>query len=208
MTKFLFFGFIFIGFLNGIIYSQDSVFIPEANIDIFSKLLSKSFTEIQDKLTVTGKEEIYLLKSDKNNPETNYFALEIKRGMNNFKIITSADIKSGYKILINNLVFKINYTKNSNNYFTNKTYDRHLSIGYNYKIIKNPGDSLIYSGSSNEKFSDNFKIEYMEQIERSNYEFTKGVLPKQNFLNKILIPAIVVAATLITIVLFYSIRSK
>jgi len=208
MTKFLFFGLLYIGFLNGIIYSQDSVFIPETNIDIFSKLLNKSFTEIQDKLTVIGKEEIYTLKSDKNNPGTEYFALEIKRDLNNFKIINSADIKSGYKILINNLDFKINYTKNSNSYFTNKTYDRDLSVRYDYKIIKNSGDSLIYSGSSNEKFSDSFKIEYLEQIERSSYKFTSGVLPEQNFLNKILIPAIVVAATLITIVLFYSIRSK
>jgi hypothetical protein len=208
MKKLLFIFLFIFCVANSFAFSQDSLNVPKSNLEIFSGLISGNLENIQDKLTVLGNDKIYYLKFDESNPETDFYSQELKKKLYNFKIVTSQDIKSDYIIFIEKINCSVKYSKNSNSFFANRSYERKLSVLNLYKISKVLNDSLIYSGTCRKEYSDIMNIEFTEQVEKSNFDFTKGDKPEQSFLHKVFAPAVLVTASLITIVLFYSIRSK
>ncbi|HCA42510.1 MAG TPA: hypothetical protein DEP28_04575, partial [Bacteroidetes bacterium] len=69
-------------------------------------------------------------------------------------------------------------------------------------------DIPLYSDNIKINFSDTVKIENSSQIVSYNYPFLNAKLPEENFLNKFLIPAGLILASVTAIVLFFIIRSN
>jgi hypothetical protein len=208
MKIYFYSGLILICIFWNSIYAQDSLNIPKKNTDIFSDLTIKNLDILRNRLVVLGSDKLYTLKFEKEYPGIDFFTQEVRKNLFNFKIISSENINSDYEILIGNLNFKTEYLKKSDGYLSNQKVKRNISAEFNFTIKKNIGDTLLFSGSRFEKYTDNINIEDVEKVEKNSYDFMKGVLPEQSFMNKIFVPAIAIAATLITIVLFYVIRSK
>lgn len=83
---------------------------------------------------------------------------------------------------------------------------------YTERTIKLSGNYFISNSVSVKDFSfeeaDIVKVDDIEKIENRAFPFTKGELPPEPFLSSILEPIVAVGAAAITIILFFSVRSK
>lgn len=83
---------------------------------------------------------------------------------------------------------------------------------YTERTIKLSGNYFIPNSVSVKNFSfeetDIVKVDDIQKIENRAFPFTKGELPPEPFLSSILEPIVAVGAAAITIILFFSVRSK
>lgn len=83
---------------------------------------------------------------------------------------------------------------------------------YAERKIKLSGNYFISYISSLKKFAlenkDTINVEDFEKIENRSYPFTQGELPSEPFFSSLLEPIVAISAAAITIILFFSVRSK
>lgn len=81
--------------------------------------------------------------------------------------------------------------------------ERNIRVSGNYFISKN---QAIKSFDIVKK--DTVQIKDVEEIEDNSYPFTQGDIPAEPFFSSILEPVVAISAAAITIILFFSVRSK
>ena len=193
------------------IYSQNNEYTsPEINIDIFSRLLDEGLNDLGNQLIIAGQDKLYVLKFPDESEKNDFIQLKLKQKFGSYKLLTGNSFdEADYGIVFENPKLRTNYKEVfTSSFLGNKRVKRKIDVVFLYKIIDNKTEEEIYSNTINESFEDDFLLDNLEQIERSNYIFTKGKLPDENLFEKFLVPAVIVAASAVAIILFFVIRSK
>jgi hypothetical protein len=110
-----------------------------------------------------------------------------------------------YIIRFSNLNYKTAYTNIKTKYILGDEYvSRELIVMYKYSVSgRDTNNKEVYKS-----YKDEVNVDKLEYIESGNYAFLKAVLPEKPFLQKIIVPAVIVAVSAITAILFFTIRSK
>jgi len=193
------------------IYSQNNEYTsPEINIDIFSRLLDEGLNDLGNQLIIAGQDKLYVLKFPNESEEKDFIQLKLKQRFGSYKLLTGNSFsEADNEIVFENSKLRTNYKEIfTSSFLGNKRVKRKIEVVFLYKIIDNNTEEEIYSNTINESFEDDFLLDNLEQIERSNYIFTKGKLPDENLFEKFLVPVVIVAASAVAIILFFVIRSK
>jgi hypothetical protein len=85
------------------------------------------------------------------------------------------------------------------NFFTQRT----IELSGNYFISDNPQVKDFKLS-----IKDTINVEDVENVENRSYPFTQGELPPEPFFSSLLEPIVAVAAAAVTVILFFSVRSK
>ena len=81
--------------------------------------------------------------------------------------------------------------------------ERKIELSGNYFIS---GKSQINDFNLVEK--DTINVEDVEKIENRSYPFTQGELPPEPFFSSLLEPIVAISAAAVTVILFFTVRSK
>jgi len=193
------------------IYPQNNEYTSsEINIDIFSRLLDEGLNDLGNQLIIAGQDKLFVLKFPDESEKNDFIQLKVKQKFSSYKLLTGNSFDEvDYGIVFENPKLRTNYKEIiTSSFLGNKRVKRKIEVVYLYKIIDNNTKEEIYSNTINESFEDDFLLDNLEQIERSNYTFTKGKLPEENLFEKFLVPAVIIAASAVAIILFFVIRSK
>lgn len=83
---------------------------------------------------------------------------------------------------------------------------------YTERKISLSGNYFISNKSETNNFAlveiDSVKVDAIEKLENRGYPFTKGEIPSEPFFSSLFEPAVAIGAAAITIILFFSVRSK
>ena len=195
--------------LCNVLYSQENKKI-QSNIEIFDLIVGKGLNELGNRLALLGNDKIYTLNIPAEKGLDMYLKSIIEKKFQGYRIIfKDTTLKSDYIINIIPVILKTMYPDIKTEYgFGNKTIKRNLSINFSVSFYKSEQREKIYSYEFFDKYTDNVDYEMLEFVENSGYDFTKGKLPDENIFRKMLIPAVVVSASAIAIILFFVVRSK
>jgi hypothetical protein len=192
----------------GILHSQnvrEDVLIT--NLDVYSMLTDKNLEVMGDQFVILGKDKIYSTSIVARPDIKDYLYLKIKQRLSNFRIISESDSSaSDFFVKFEDVKFVTKYKKIFGSVLKNRKVQRQIEISYKYEI-KNR-DSILYGKDISDVNNDEFYFDKFNAVERGNYSFLTGVLPEQSFLEKALIPGLVVLTSAVAIVLFFVIRSK
>jgi len=164
-----------------------------------------------DDRLLLDKDKVYFLefvntKNPGNETET-YFRSRIKSRFANNKIISDVNLVHDVKIQIDSLDIDTKYTKLfEKDLLGDKYVKRDVVVGYKCSFFFNEGgtEGFLFK----KKFTDDFEIDRLSAMENNNFLFTQGVLPDQSFFSKYLVPTVVVLASAIAVILFFSVRNK
>jgi len=82
--------------------------------------------------------------------------------------------------------------------------ERILSLGGNYTLTGTSTKFFPFSFSS----ADTIAVETIKDLESESFPFTKGNIPSEPFLSSLIEPAIVLTTAAVSVILFFTIRSK
>ena len=82
--------------------------------------------------------------------------------------------------------------------------ERKLKLSGNYTLSGKSIKFFPFSFSS----SDTIAVETIKDLESESFTFTKGNIPSEPFLSSLIEPAIVITAAAVSVILFFTIRSK
>jgi hypothetical protein len=198
--------------LRGISFSQDDF---DNNISTVNKLIDESFFSIRNKMTESGKDKFYRISFDQDNQSAAYIFDRFKTAFYDYKLIINENSDSvDYVIAFKNPFISTKYKKIfTDNVLGVKKIVREITVSYNLElsaITNQASDSLqnILNQNFNKKSKDNIDLDKLGYAEDKRYKFSSSDLPEENTLNKIMLPAIIIAASAAAIILFFTIRSK
>lgn len=179
--------------------------MPETNFMVFMKLTHSGLDELNDLVTVLGREKIYKIVVENKSPEREFFLNALKQKFSSYNFIYEKNDSYDYRISFSVLDFSVSYSvPKSDNIVGDEYFTRTIKAGFKY--LQTGSADTIRQVIKTAK--DNVKADFYDYIQESEYSFMKSGLPDKGFMNKILVPAIVVAATALTAILFFTIRSK
>jgi len=170
----------------------------ESNLDRINLLINKTCNEINDTIkhsaiiNFQAPSNLYFLKNraevnfnqfyNKNNllPDTLNFTLEAA-GINYNKII-------------------------KNGFFGDYLVERTAFIKGTYLLKQN--DKILIAKEFNKSVTDSVNYEDINKIENYSLPFTKGKLPDEPIASSIIEPLIAITASVVTVILFFTVRSK
>ncbi len=176
----------------------------KSNLDQFNSLIDKSVSIIYDQ-KVESNSDYYL---DITIP--NQYLIFKNRIFNSFENRSIAIVDSKSKSNSN-----INYSL-ENVQITYSDVFRDGLFG-SYLLERNAGISGLYSLNENGKlFSDEFEltikdtVDYnsLSELENPAFPFTQGKIPPEPFLSGLFEPVVAIGAAALTIILFFTVRSK
>lgn len=179
--------------------------LPKTNFNVLSELTQSGLEEINDVITVLGKEKIYKIDIESPEKEKDFFLNILKPRFSSYNFIYEKGNGFDYRISFSGLKFAVSYTApKSNNIIGDEYFLRTLNAGFKYSLP----DSANIIRQVFKSMKDTVKVDYYDYIQESEYAFMKSELPDKGFMNKILVPAAVVAISALTAILFFTIRSK
>lgn len=180
-----------------------------SNLEIITNLLNKNIGLVENQLVILGKDKVFCLSVKGKGDCPEYFNKVFRQKFSDVKIVNeSADSSMDYRMEFRNVDFLVKYYEITGSLIKNKKVKRNIWVKNRCSIYNKETDSVVYSKESGEMQSDEFYLDELEEIERSNYSFTKGTLPEQSFWEKAFVPGIVTLTSAAAIVLFFVIRSK
>jgi hypothetical protein len=111
-------------------------------------------------------------------------------------------------VSVENIKLSANYIKIFGSVFKNRKVEREIRISFVNKIKQKNSEDVLFNEKVTGVNTDDFLLDNLESVERGDYGFLKGTLPERSFLEKAVIPGVVILASAVTIVLFFVIRSK
>ena len=179
--------------------------LPKTNLNLYQEITSKSLNELGDIITVVGKDKIFKVNIEDTTGLKEFFVNELKQKFQNAKFVYGVYDSVDYIIRFSDLNFKTTYTNIKTKYILGDEYvSRELIVKYNYSV----SDKDINNKEVYKSYKDEINVDKLEYIESGNYAFLKAVLPEKPFLQKIIVPAVIVAVSAITAILFFTITSK
>lgn len=197
-----FFVFIFVIFLGSLSLFSQTI----SN----KKIIDSVLTEFSNKLIVKCEEaKISRISLRYGDSPVNYFSdfinsKIIESKINIYEPNSLENSTNFLKLKISIPKFEINY-----NYLEGENLKRSLLSKFEVFKVDESGEISLLLQEEN-AYSDTIINSDIQIIEDPLYPFTKGKIPKKksNFFDEILEPAIIVSASLISVILFFSVRSK
>ena len=181
----------------------------KTNFDVFVKLISKNLDKLENKMVILGKDKIYSIGISGSEEVREFLYRTIKQDFYGYRIISERDSgSSDYAISFDNIKFIVKYDRVYGSVFKNKMAGREVSVSFESTIKQKLSPDVLFNERTADKVKDEIYLEQIENAERGEYSFLKGTLPERSFLEKALIPGIVVLVSVATIILFFAIRSK
>jgi hypothetical protein len=179
------------------------------NQEIYSKLMDKNLEKLENQLVILGKDKIFCLVISGVEEIREFIYTKFRQRLYNYKIISEKDsVSADYLVSIEGIELKTKYIRIFGSVFKNRKVEREISISFVNKIKQNNSEDVLFKEEISDKNIDDFFLDNQESVERGDYAFLKGTLPERSFLDKAVIPGVVILASAITIVLFFVIRSK
>ena len=196
--------FIFFMFVD--LYSQvETKSLPKNNFTLFSEITLNGLDEIQDAVTVLGKEKIYKVSIGEKSEEADFLLNIIKQKFSSYNFIFDKEDGFDYRINITEIKFSVSYSEPvADNVIGNEYFVRDLKTAFEFSIQNsdNKQKSVLRT------YRDKVNVEYYDYIQDINFDFMKSVMPDKPFMKKILVPVVIVAVSALTAILFFTIRSK
>lgn len=187
------------------IAQNDYAELPKTNLNAFQEITGKKLSELEDVITILGKEKVYKITIEDNTEQKDFLLNELKQKFENVKFVYVVSDSVDFKIRFTNLKFSTKYTNlNSKKLLGDEYVSRELTSSFRFTV----DGSDIKITNNDHVFKDEVKVDKLEYIESGNYAFLKSVLPEKPFLKKILVPVVIVAVSAIATILFFTIRSK
>ncbi|MBE0539226.1 MAG: hypothetical protein IH620_05890 [Ignavibacterium sp.] len=192
--RFLFFA----ALLQISIFSQ-----PVSNLDKFYNLVDSASTKFVNDIDAAKKVKLELtLGSDYSLFANQIRGKILKRGIELINEDQSSNDFISASFVIDNTL--VSYSVPVRDGFFGSFYtERILQLSGNYFISSN---SIIKSFNIVDK--DTINVEDVEKVENRSYPFTRGELPPEPFFSSLLEPIVAIGAAAVTIILFFSVRSK
>jgi hypothetical protein len=196
--------------LTGNLYSQvTGQYELRTNQEIYSKLMDKNLEKLENQLVIFGKDKIFCLVISGVEEIREFIYTKFRQKLYNYKIISEKDsVSADYLVSIEDIELKTKYIRIFGSVFKNRKVEREIKISFVNKIKQKNSEDVLFKEEISDKKIDDFLLDNQESVERGDYGFLKGTLPERSFLDKAVIPGVVILASAITIVLFFVIRSK
>lgn len=190
------------------VYSQNSRL--ERNIEIYDRIIDKSLNELESRMIVAGKEKVFQVNVSDQTDADEYMLEKLRRRFSGFNVVYETSYDSVFaNIIIDSIRLKTRYRDiNTSKVLGDKMVDRVVSVAYNVKLVRAGNDEVLLSERFNESYEDSFKLDEVTRVESDQYSFLRAELPSEGFLSKYLLPAVLIAASAATIILFFLIRSE
>ena len=112
------------------VYSQNAdQELPKSNYILFSEMTMNSLDELNDIITVLGKEKIYKISFENETEAKDFLLNSLKQKFSNYKLIYEKNDSFDYKIVFNELNFKTQYSDlKSGNVLGDGRFTRELKV--------------------------------------------------------------------------------
>jgi hypothetical protein len=188
--------------------AQNTSGLPPTNTYFLKKLITENLTELENKIIFLGKDKVFNIFIDSNDTLQKFFYTTIRDKLAQYNLMFKSVDTAEFKISFSNLSIKTEYLNyRVENIIGNRYISRMFSVKFDYKLT-NVSDSVILSNSVNSKYKDEILLDYIDYVQDPDLSFAKAELPKMKFIDRYLVPTVMVIVSGITIVLFFIIRSK
>lgn len=172
----------------------------DSNFDIIRNLFSESSIKIIEKNNNYGIDEITLAIKQSEASWLLEQMLVKNASDNNIKVMT----KGGNKLNANILNIKIEYLLHENN----DSLKRNIEVDIFASVLKN--NEIIDISPKSIVYSDIITFDALDKIQSEEYMFANGDIPKKRvtFFEQYIEPIIITSAAILTVVLFFTIRSS
>ena len=194
-------SFLFISFTQIKLFSQ----IHTSNLQIFYKLADSASLNLYK--AIPSSQKIVKLNLTLGNSYNIFGNVIISALTKNGKNIISKIGKDSSSITINFTIdiAKVSYGDLFRESLFGEFYTtRNLTLSGNYIVFS----SAVKTYNFNFSYNDTVSTSDIKNIENSSYPFTQAQLPTEPFISSIYEPVIAVGATALTVILFFTIRSK
>lgn len=193
-------------FLIAELYPQvDTHGLPKNNFALFSELTLTGLDELQDVVTILGKEKIFKISIDEKSEEAEFLINNVKQKFSSYNFIYEKDDGFDYNVIFSSIKFSVSYSDlKADKIIGDEMFVRDLSSAFKFSVLNSGNGQQLVSKT----YRDKVKTEYYDYIQENSFGFMKSGLPDKPFLKKILVPAIIVAVSAIAAILFFTIRSK
>jgi len=194
--------------LNLSVYCEENSDIRKDNLSLIEEINNKFANILANQLSI---DKIKINNINVNQHSSSIFLQNIiSTEFSNKKLLSMDSIS--YNLNINIIENNIYYDKIKN---SKKQLKRIAKSEFQYSIMQNNNESSSPKlNAKNNSFSlilsDTINISEIEWLERSELPFTKSPLPpeKKSFFDNYISPVIVASASVLTIILLFSVRSK
>jgi len=145
--------------------------LPKTNFNHFQEITSKSLNELDDIITIIGKEKIFKITIEDNTERKEFFINELKQKFQNVKFVYEVSDSVDFVIRFSDLDLKTYYTNLKTKRILGDEYlSRELVVMYSYSVTgKDINERKIYKS-----YKDEINIDKIEYIESGNYAFLKS----------------------------------
>ena len=181
----------------------------KSNYDVFYELCSSGLDIVEDYMAEYGKDITVAVVVGGNKEIRQFISSIIKQRYNSYRFLFK-DIPDSnyYRLNVDDIDLVLKYPGIANKNPLGDDYlKRFIKSSFRIKFLNEKSDLLKEENFSKE-YSDEIKFASLESAENSGYGFTKGIVPEKPLISKIIVPAVVVLVSAITIILFFAIRSK
>ena len=185
-------------------FQQEAFSSPNTNLHIIDSLLESGYTQMLHSYHLEAQDTLNYLLSDMPNYDYLEQILLNTTKINNVQIKKANSTNSVYPyIKIFPIKIEILYKENNNNY------NRTITINLNSSEFL-PNGEVKNNFEKQYTFNDSLNEMDLNYIEDASFPISKGKREekKLSFFDKILEPAIIVATSAITVILFFTVRSK
>lgn len=200
---------IFIFVCNACYPQDNSTDYTKSNFEVFYKMCFEGMSIADDFMTEYGKEITVVVSVSGTEEIKRFITGIIKQKFAAYRFLYSDKPDSGYYLLnIEDTDLTLRYPDiATKNVFGDEYIKRFLKSSFTIKFLNEDG-KLLKEKNFIKEYRDEINFVSLESAERSDYTFTKSAVPEKPFMSKIFVPAIIVAVSALTIILFFAIRSK
>lgn len=197
--------------LRGIAYSQNN---DVSNLYIIDKIIDESLVPLENEFLVNGNDVLYNFITDSDNEKQQYISESIKKKFQGYRFLSdyTGGNDSGKEVInvsINNPELSVKYTRTyTDNFLGSIIVERIVTVRYETVFLNSKDSSVIFSNKFSKNSKSSFNIINIGMVEDRRYSFTYSVIPEESTLNKLILPAVVILASAVAVILFFTIRSK
>jgi hypothetical protein len=181
-----------------------------SNLNIADRLIEESLLEVANELAVLGIDKLYSIEINGQKGSKEYFDQKTRQIFSGYRIIYDTGHDSvNYNIYIREAVITPRYNRIfTSSFLGTRRVEREILVKFDARIENAADKKVIFEKKFVKRFKDDFDLDKQLFIEDRRFEFTNAQLPEEGFLNRIIVPAVVILASAVAIILFFTIRSK
>ena len=182
--------------------------LAATNLEIINKSLGEVFDKWQDLINLKGKEKTYLIKVNGTDDDAEFFLSALKQRFRDYNFVYQISNDSIAVFEFTFVDISLNYTQiNQSNILGNKLVLRQIAVETKLSYIE-PDFNGVETFHFNSEQQDEFPLKDYDYIEDTSLSFAHAELPQESFIDRIIFPALLVAISAATVILFFIIRTK